>query len=405
MAFSLLSPASQSERIGRESGHRFASVIVEVICLSIGAGLLMLAMVINRRWLDRHVLPHMFLTHDPQILWWAIERGAAFGLGLALICLVRPWAGRRVREGKGKDLFIQCALVAISIALSGLASEIILRTISWRKIDRWAATEEPLRAADPHLGWANVPARTGVDMFYGHRIAYHLDAEGHRIAAPGRPVDYTRPSILFSGESIMFGFRLNWPDTITGRIEAATGLQSANLAVNGYSTDQAFMRLATDLPRFTKPVAVVALFAPTLMERNLDGDRPHLDAVLRWHPAHDYWRLRRLVKNVALYHRTRRIDEGIKMTQAVLRATVLAAHVRHAEALILVPSFGPEQPVERDIRRRVLDDAKLPYVEVSLDPRWHVPHDGHPDARADDVMARAIMAGLKRERPDIFTGR
>jgi hypothetical protein len=93
------------------------------------------------------------------------------------------------------------------------------------------------------------------------------------------------------------------------------------------------------------------------------------------------------------------------VTQAVLRATVLAARARQAEALIVVPSFAAEQPAERDLRRRVLDDAKLPYVLVSLDPHWHVPHDGHPDARANLAMAGAIIDGLKRQRPDIFTAR
>jgi hypothetical protein len=392
-------------KTGNESDHRLAATIVEAMLAATGAGLLLLAWLINRGWLDRHVLPHMFLTRDYQILWWAIERGTAFALGLGLLFLVRPWAARQVRRGKGRELFTLCALGTIAIALSLLVSELALRTISWRKIDRWAASEEPLRRPDARLGWANVPARTGVEIFDGRRIVYHFDAGGHRIAAPGRPIDYARPSILFAGESIMIGFRLNWPDTIAGRIETATGLQSANLAVNGYSTDQAFMRLAADLPHFAKPVAVVALFAPALMERNLDRDRPHLDAGLRWYPGQNHWRLRRLAKNVALYHSRRRLDEGMKMTQAVLREIVLAARARHAAALILVPTFVPEQPAERAIRREVLDDAGLPYVIVPLDPHWRMPHDGHPDARANLAMARAIVVGLKRQRPDIFTGR
>ena len=67
----------------------------------------------------------------------------------------------------------------------------------------------------------------------------------------------------------MVGFRLNWPETTPGRIQTATGIQSANLAVNGYGSDQSYMRLAAELPRYRKPVAVVALFSPTLVERNL----------------------------------------------------------------------------------------------------------------------------------------
>jgi len=179
-------------------------------------------------------------------------------------------------------------------------------------------------------------------------------------------------------------------------------MQSANLAVNGYGTDQALMRLSAELPRFRRPAAVVALFAPSLLERNLDDDRPHLDAALRWRPARPGWRLARVLKNIALYHRSTAISGAIAMTRAALRETVREARSRNAAALILVPSFTPEQPGERMIRQRVLDDAGLPYVRVPLDPRWRLAGDGHPDARANLAMARAVLAALRRQRPDLF---
>jgi len=93
---------------------------------------------------------------------------------------------------------------------------------------------------------------------------------------------------------------------------------------------------------------------------------------------------------------------SIAMTRAALAETVRQARARHAAALILVPVFTPEQPGERMIRQRVLDDAGLPYVQVSLDPRWRLAGDGHPDARANRAMAAAVLAGLRRQRPDLF---
>lgn len=376
----------------------------EAAALCAGVMLIVLAILADRQWLDRHQLPHMFLARDRQILWWATERWVIALAGLMLAWRIRPWIGRQVREGRGRELSIQTALVLLAALLSIVVSELVLRNVFWRRVEVWAQHEEPLREPDASLGWHNIPSRTGTEIFGGRRIIYHFDADGRRIAAPGRPVDPARPSILFVGESIMIGFRLNWNESVAGQVEARTGVQSANLAVNGYSTDQMYMRLAAELPHFARPLAVVALFTPTLLERNLRDDRPHLDAALRWHPSVRQWRLQRLVvKTVAPYYDADTIEAGIAQTQALLQSTVALARARGAEPLILVPTFMPERPLERDLRLRIL--AGLPYVFVPLDPSWRIAGDGHPDARADQAMARAVLAELRRRRPDRFSER
>jgi hypothetical protein len=398
-------PTSPSQPKEHQRVHGRAGAVVELLFLGTGIGLIGLAIAMDRAWLDRHVLPHMFLTRGQQLLWWAVERGAVLIAGLGLIAWLRPRVARAVRQGRGRALVSHGLLAVIAVIFSLIACEFILRTPWWRGVDHWAATEEPLRTADARLGWRLVGGRSGLERFNGQRILYHVDAGGHRIGDPGRPIDYARPAILFTGESIMLGFRLNWPETIAGRTEALTGIQAANLAVNGYGTDQAFVRLHDELPRFARPVALVALFAPSLFERNLDDDRPHLDAALRWHPGRPTLKLERLMKNVALYHSVAAIDQGVAATRAVLRETVREARARHAAVLILVPGFAPEQPTEAAIRHRVLDDAGLPYLQVTLDPRWRLAGDRHPDARADQVMARTIVIALARQRPDLFRSR
>jgi hypothetical protein len=75
------------------------------------------------------------------------------------------------------------------------------------------------------------------------------------------------------------------------QVGATLGIQSANLAVHGYSTDQSYMRLETELPRFKRPVAVVTLFMTALFGRNLDRDRPSLGPGLAWRPARPRARL------------------------------------------------------------------------------------------------------------------
>jgi len=364
----------------------------EAVTALAGIGLILFAWMADRAWLDRHLLPHLFLQRREQLLWWLVERCLAFLIGIALVLPVRARAGRAFRAGRGGELMINLALAMIAVGLALLASELILRTGNWARIERWAQSEEPLRHADPLLGWTNIPSRVGGEDYHGRHISYVLDGHGRRLADAAHPLDPRRPSILFAGESIMFGFRLNWPETAAGRLQQRTGLQSVNIAVNGYGADQELMRLRQELPRFARPVAVVALFAPSLLERSLDTHRPRLDAALRWHAAQPAWRLERVFKNLLLYHSTARIDAGVAAAHASLAQIVAEVRASGATPLILVPEFAPEQPLERRLRERVL--VGLPYVRVLLDPRWAIPGDGHPDARANRAMADALLARL-----------
>ena len=67
----------------------------------------------------------------------------------------------------------------------------------------------------------------------------------------------------------MVGEGLTWDESIAAQIGAALGIQSANIAVHGYSTDQAYLRLENELPRFRRPIAVVSLFMTGLFCRTL----------------------------------------------------------------------------------------------------------------------------------------
>ena len=144
-------------------------------------------------------------------------------------------------------------------------------------------------------------------------------------------------------------------------------------------------------------MAVVSLFTPTLFDRNMDSDRPHLGPGLVWLPPAQRWRLMEILRLIVRYHGVDVIERGIAVTRDVLRATVDMARARGAVPVILVPQFVPEQPDEAALRHRVLDNAGLPVVRVELDGRWRIPEDGHPDAHAAHVIATAVAARL-RER-------
>ncbi len=272
----------------------------------------------------------------------------------------------------------------------------MLRTASARPHGWLVPEEEPRRRPDAELGWTLLPDRTGRNTIAGRVLDYTIDRAGYRVKDAAEPVDADQPAILFIGESVMFGEGLAWSESIPAQVGQLMGVQSANLAVHGYASDQAYLRLRRELPRFRHPVAVVSLFMPAIFGRNLDRDRPHLAPGLTWVPAESKTRLAALATLLVPFRSTETVDRGIATTRDVFHATIDLAHARGADALIVVPQFDPEDSLERSLRRRVLDEAGLPYLLVESGADWRLPGDVHPNARAARAIAEAIAARLGR---------
>jgi hypothetical protein len=210
-------------------------------------------------------------------------------------------------------------------------------------------------------------------------------------------IPYDQPTIVLGGESILFGYGLDWNETIGARLQALSGVRTATIAVDAYGTDQALLRLRQELPRFARPVAVVMPFVPRLLDRNLDQDRPHLDSKLRWHPGRGpSFRLVELARRAIRYRSTASIAEGVRMTRAALAETIRLAVRRGAKPLILVPQYLPETQRERAIRLAVLDQAAIPYLLVPIPPEWRNRQDGHPNPRGAAAIAQAVDRALAR---------
>ncbi len=363
--------------------------IVEIAIICIGCALFAGALAANQEWLDRHFLPAFFVSRAKYVRVELYARVATAVLGVVALVARRQIASA-LAQNPARNL-----RVALAIILAFGASELMLRRTYLRAAEEVPARKEPRRHLDPRLGWLFDPSRRGYQGNNGRLVEYAFDGRGYRVRGVGEPVDLERPSIVFTGESIMVGEKLPWEETIPAQTEKILGIQSANVAVSGFANDQAYLRLKEELPHFRRPVAVVSLFTPGVFDRNLDEDRPHLGPGLVWQPAADRWRLARLLRRVVRYRSEETIERGISVTREILRATAELARARGAVPLIVVPQFVPELPRERELRRRILDDAGLSYVWVELDPSSRVRDDGHPDTRAARAIAVAIANRLR----------
>jgi len=367
--------------------------LTEAAVAGLGVALIAAAVAAGQGWWDRHFMPVFAIDLSTMVAAEQAVRGliALAGAALALV-LRRPIAAALTRATFGGAARI---LLAVVLALG--ASEIILRSHPPHAVDADPLEREPRRQADPWLGWEFVPARSLVAEEAGRRVPYSFDAAGHRVSAAGAAVDVGRPTLLFTGESIITGFGLAWEETIPVRVGAMLGIQSANLAVSDYSNDQSYLRLAAELPRYREPLAVVTLFMPRLFDRNLLDNRPLLAKGLAWQPVVRHWRLAALLHMLLPYRSSAAVELGITRTRDSLRALVDLARARGAVPLIVVPQFGPERRTEETLRHRILDETGLPYVHVRLDPSWHLPGDLHPDPRAAQAIASAIAARLRAD--------
>jgi hypothetical protein len=187
---------------------------------------------------------------------------------------------------------------------------------------------------------------------------------------------------------------LTWEESVPAQVGAMMQTQSANLAVHGYGSDQAYLRLVQELPRFRRPVAVVSLFMTALFGRNLDSDRPHLGPGLVWLAPQPRSRLASIVQLAVPYRSDETIERGIAVTREVFRATAALARARGAVPLVVIPQFGPEGGAEETLRRRIFDDDIVPYSRVGLAEGWRLAWDRHPNSEAAHAIATAIAASL-----------
>ncbi|MBV9931477.1 MAG: hypothetical protein JO013_11105 [Alphaproteobacteria bacterium] len=373
-----------------------AGTSVQLVAAAAGIALLYAAWCMDRGWAERHFLPAWAYPWETQLRILLALRIAVALAGLAVLLAVRPWAARAARSGRGRQALGSVIGALLAVALAFVAVELILHTRTWQSAqERWD-NQEPLRARDAAYGWTFVPNHRGAVALHGRTVHYATGPFGYRVAAAGKAPDFAAPTIVFAGESITLGYGLEWAETVPAQVQAMTGVQAVNMAVNAHATDQTLMRLQRELPRFPHPVAVIVPWVPCLFDRNLDTDRPHLDAGLRWHPADPpSTRIVELARRAVRYRSDRAIAEGTAMTQAALRRVIALAGSRGARALVVVPQFLPESRREAEVRHAVLDAGRIPYLLVPIRPEWRFPVDRHPTPAGARALAEAVARALR----------
>lgn len=369
---------------------------VNVIAAVLGVAILLLALRMDGGWQWRHFLPTWAWPWSTQERILLGLRLVVAAIGVAVLALLRPWLTRAFAAGRGRAALVSLATATIAVVAAFAVTEGVLHTRTWSSVqERW--DQEPLRVRNAEYGWEFEPNHAGSVVLQGHTVHYATGPFGYRAARAGEGPDFKQPTIVFAGESVVFGYGLDWPDSVPAQVQSITGIQAANIAVNAHATDQSLLRLRHELPRFSRPVAVVIPFMARLFDRNLDTDRPHLDSRLRWHPAtRPPLRLVELARRVLRYRSSAAIREGTLMTRAALQADIALVRARGATPIVLVPQYLPEDRREAAIRRDVLDAAGIRYLLVPLEPALRNPRHGHPTPRGARVIAQAVAAAIGR---------
>ena len=377
---------------------------VETAVALAGVALLAWAWHCDMRWFERYFQGARCMRSDKALRGAMAWRAFGASTGVLLLFVVRPllarWTGRRsARERWGGVARIAMAVLA---ALS--LCELFLR---WKETPPAVPRPRPdLPAArEARLtGWALEPSRTTTWNIGGRSVEYAVNAEGVRARSVSDNVDRAAPTLIFAGESVVFGIGLRYDETFAAQVGQRLGVQSVNAGVHGFSGAQAYVHAVAEvMPRFERPLAVVTIVLAEQVERNKLTNR----AVLRIGPLGllehaapaPEWstnvRLGRLWSEV--FHSND--DEAFEIERAVLRETARAARARGAVPLFVVTNYAsPCMAVDGEapwLFDALFDGTDLLRVDVALDPSWTVRDDPHPDARAHEKLADATVKALR----------
>lgn len=380
--------------------------MVGAVPVLIGAWFAGWAIQSDRTWFDRHWLENYCAREKSTLVGEGVARAVALGVALTLVLVVRPRLMRWVARKDGKDLLSTVGGVAIAVALALVFCDWLLRRTT-RSEDPLSNPDFPPMRIDETGNLSPVPARETTATVGGRTVVYATDADGNRAARANATLDPTVPTIVFTGESFALGWGVAYEKTCAALVGAALGATPVNLAVVGFSNDQAYSRLRDALPKLARPVAVVTFMLPDQLQRNVNERRErlalsnegHLELVPASHSLLATSPLRRLFP----YHS----DEAVRLSHAIVRATVDLARARGARPLFVFTNYGSPCMSEGErgswLERNLFDDLGTPHVRVEIPPGFVIasPTDMHPNEQGHRLLADAIVRALSSSAPSL----
>jgi hypothetical protein len=357
-------------------------------------------------------------------------------LGAAAAVAWRARLARIFSRANLREAVTAAALMGVSLSLTLVAAELVLRRKEYPFRGNWTPSESALARFDAELGWSYIPGLTTTQKFGRppRSITMHFDSNGVRVDHPGRTFSRTTPSLLFIGDSFTFGHGVTYEQAFPALVEARLDgrAQTVNLGVQGYGTDQALLSLRRAIDRFAARV-VVYTFISDHVQRNANYDRRVLYPDGKWPGSKPLFGVR-ADGTVFLRDKPAKIDAlptihlvqvaqvawarwgprpDPALTTALLRSLKEFCAERGVTLLVVNWTWTQDRPAgdprasDRAVDLRVLSDAGVNVLDLSNDAppewrTWRIPGDGHPTPPAHERAARLIAERLSTLVPALI---
>jgi hypothetical protein len=369
----------------------------------VGVLLIVLALRVDRRWTDVHMTRYFCAEYPRQLVRGTILRWVGIAAGALLVLSSRHaarWAGGRTPRA----IALAVLRVVLAAALALVVSDGVLRFVGYREpVGPPVYHFEPDSEGDDLLAYRPIPSHVTELDTGGRHLRFVIDANGWRVRSAEDVVDFARPTVIFTGESMASGFGLNYDETYPFLVGRELGVQAVNVAVQGYGNDGAYVRLYVALPRFQHPVATVTLVNQRMIERNVWPNRPHVllgaDGSRTTEPVQnvDGWLARSPL--VHLSSNVVHSEEGLRRARAYFMATARETRDRGAFPLFVYTNFQtaclPDETGAPSLERNLFDGLDVVHVRVDLGDDTYDPVIAHPSAVAQEKLAEAITRALR----------
>jgi hypothetical protein len=388
--------------------HPRVRLACEALVAAAGLTLLLWAWRADRHWFELHSFRD-FCAYDPaqlgRVTAW---RWAAVLAGVLVLVVIRPWLGRWAGRRSARDLAGLCGRTGLAVVLALVMCELVLRRSPYHPPSVLHREYEAIPQPDPRYGWSPVPSQVTELTVGDTHPRFVIDAGGYRVRSLDDAVDPSRPTVLVAGESIASGFAIDYGETFGAMVADALGVQVANVGVQAYAMDIAYLRLHDVLPRFEHPLATVTTVVPTALDRNSDTERPHVlfepSGGFHLEPRRDGTWLGRS-QLVSVFDRVIGLhsDEALQRARAAIVATRRDSDARGVPAIFVLinwPNCLPDDTGAPSIERTVFGGLDVIHVGATLPPETWDPITWHPRGSGNRIIADAVLEALRAAHVD-----